>query len=483
MPSPSTLRSKNPDYDGKQDDHLVSLEHYGLQQPSVEQRLTPLDMNMPRLYGIRLILCFPLDSATDKLQIYENLKEGLAHTALSIPWISGIIGPEDGQDPKLRKVQIISSPSGLLFPYKDLTGTLPSYSELKGRAFPLSEFSTAHLGPIDLMPQGPHQPVFAAQANFVEGGLLLAVGVHHSACDAAALDAILDTWSHNTAVASGSADCFSTFDGPSSDRSPLMEGTLGMETDISAFPEYVLMPTPHAADGDVQGMQTFDMPALSARLFRFSPESLVKLKADAIAFSSHDALCAFIWQRMTLARMRSGVFNDPPSDAETTRLAFAVNIRSRLSPPLPHSYMGNASMACITDRVRVASLTSNDGFPQAAVMMRRSLNDFNNPSRISSTIGLLKSRPDPTDFKLAFHGFLGSDVVETSWADLGVYQRGWGGAIGSLDAVRVPGEGSDGTIAVMPRLEDGGLEVVVGLSMAAMGKLLEDKDFTSVAQS
>jgi hypothetical protein len=368
--------------------------------------------------------------------------------------------------------------------YKDLTEVLPSYTELKERAFPLSEFSTAHLGPIDVMPQGHHQPVFAAQANFVKGGLLLAVGVHHSACDASALDAILETWSRNTAVASGgSSDCFSTFDGPSNDRSPLMEGKLGTDTDMSAFPEYTLMPTPHLADGDVQGMQTFEMPPLSSHLFHFSPESLAKLKADSMAFSSHDALCAFIWQRMTLARMRSGVFTDPPSDAETTRLAFAVNVRSRLSPPLPLSYMGNASMACVTERIRVASITSNNGLPQAAATMRRSLNEFNSPNRISSTIGLLMSRPDPTDFKLAFHGFLGPDVVETSWADLRVYQFGWGGAIGSLDAVRIPGEGSDGTIMILPRLKDGGLDVVVGLSAVAMGKLLDDKDFTSVAQA
>ncbi|KAF9773333.1 hypothetical protein IL306_008866, partial [Fusarium sp. DS 682] len=82
------------------------------------------------------------------------------------------------------------------------------------------------------MPQGPHQPVLAAQANFVKGGLLLAVGVHHSACDASALDAILSTWSHNTAVVSGSSDSFSTFDGPSNDRSPLMEGKLETGTDL-----------------------------------------------------------------------------------------------------------------------------------------------------------------------------------------------------------------------------------------------------------
>jgi hypothetical protein len=84
---------------------------------------------------------------------------------------------------------------------------------------------------------------------------------------------------------------------------------------------------------------------------------------------------------------------------------------------------------------------------------------------------------------LNFHAFLGPDVVETSWADLGVYRLQWGGAIGSLDAVRMPGEGADGSVMIMPRLKDGGLDVIVGLSTAAMEKLLDDKEFTSVAQS
>ncbi|SCO22915.1 related to trichothecene 3-O-acetyltransferase [Fusarium fujikuroi] len=463
MSSTPSFQSETPTTQGEQDRSLVALEHYGLQPPSANRKLTPLDMNMPRLYGIRLVLCFPTNPSMDKWQIYENLKKGLAHTVTSIPWISGQIGPEEGQDPKNRKVQILDSPAGHRFPSKDLTDALPSYAELRERNFPLAEFATAQVGPIDVMPQGPNQPVFAAQANFVKGGLLLTVGVHHSACDASALDAILSTWSHNTAVASGGSGSFSTFDKPSNDRSPLMEGDLG-NVDISAFPEYVLMPTPHSSEGDLS-------------------KSLAKLKEEAGAFSSHDALCAFIWQRMTLARMHSGVFSNPPGEDSTSRFCFAVNIRNRMSPPLPPSYMGNASMGCVTDKISVASIISNNGLKQASATIRKSLSDFNGPGRITSTIGLLKSRPDPTDFKLSFNGFLGPDVVESTWADLGVYGHKWDDAIGTLEAVRIPGEGSDGTMMILPRLKDGGLDVVVGLSTAAMEKLLEDEKFVSFARS
>lgn len=50
-------------------DNFVRLEDYGLHQPSAQQKLTPLDMNLPRLYGARWILCFPLLPESDKLQV------------------------------------------------------------------------------------------------------------------------------------------------------------------------------------------------------------------------------------------------------------------------------------------------------------------------------------------------------------------------------------------------------------------------------
>lgn len=50
-------------------DHVVPLERYGPSQSS-SLKLTPLDMSMPRLYGARWVLCFPLPPGTDKDQVY-----------------------------------------------------------------------------------------------------------------------------------------------------------------------------------------------------------------------------------------------------------------------------------------------------------------------------------------------------------------------------------------------------------------------------
>lgn len=434
---------------------------------------------MPRLYGARWILCFPLPPGTDKAQVYENLKEGLAHTIRSIPWVAGKVGPEKGQDPKYNRIQVVNSSAGVKFPFHDLTAILPPYTQLKEERFPLSKLLTAQLGPMGALPEGSDQPVMAAQANFIEGGLLLTVGVHHSVCDASALDAIVNTWSRNTAASSGSSKSFTSYDAQSNNRSPLMKGMPG--ADLVDFPEYTL-PPPANVDTQVLPGMTFDMPPLAARVFHFSPESLAKLKEAAAAFSTNDALCAFIWQRITLARTRSGFFNDPSSGEETSALAFAINIRNQTSPPLPPTYLGNASMASITKRLTISTLVSSNALSQAAAAIRKSLGAFRGPSRVPLTIGLLDSRPDPTDFKLAFNAFLGPDVVATSWADLKVYESEWG-ALGRVDSFRVPGEGADGSVMILPRLKDGGLEVSIGLRLDVMETLLQDDEFTKIQYS
>jgi hypothetical protein len=49
---------------------FVSVEQYGLPKNSAKLKLTPLDMNVPRLYGARWILCFPLSGDADREQVY-----------------------------------------------------------------------------------------------------------------------------------------------------------------------------------------------------------------------------------------------------------------------------------------------------------------------------------------------------------------------------------------------------------------------------
>jgi hypothetical protein len=128
---------------------------------------------------------------------------------------------------------------------------------------------------------------------------------------------------------------------------------------------------------------------------------------------------------MTLARNLS---NDPTENEKTSAALFAVNIRGRTNPPLPPTYLGNASFGGIAQRLSITGLKDAQTITQVAAALRSGLDAINRSSRVPLTIGLLSSRPNTQDFKFACHGFLGPDITMTSWADMGARQREWGGA-------------------------------------------------------
>ncbi|KAH9217559.1 transferase [Leptodontidium sp. 2 PMI_412] len=453
---------------------FVTLDEYGIKpQSAVEIKLSPLDLNMPRLYGARWILCFPLPADADKAVVFENLKKGLAHTIASIPWLSGDVGPEIGSDPKDGRLQVLEGKGGVEFIYKDLSSILPSYAELEKYNFTFSKLTTPLVSPLQVIQQT--QPVFAAQANFIQGGLLLTIGLHHSVCDGAAQDFILETWALDTAAASGS-NSFTKHDPISNDRTPMIDGI--PTENISDFPEYVLAPTPPADQTNMAAPVGFQMPPMTSKIFTFSPSTLAALKVEAKAYSTNDAVVGLFWHHMSAARNPS-----PADDTATSAALFAVNIRGRTSPPLPQSYLGNASFGSLTPRLSITSLTHpSSGLSLASSSLRSALNALNTPSRVPLTIGLLSSRPNPQDFKFAARGFLGPDITATSWADIRVREREWG-VLGRPEGFRVPYEAADGNVTVFPRLEGGGLEVMCCLEDGAMERMVGNEEFVKFAMA
>ena len=65
---------------------------------------------------------------------------------------------------------------------------------------------------------------------------------------------------------------------------------------------------------------------------------------------------------------------------QTTALLYAVNVWPRFSPPLPPTYLGNASMAGITERLPISTLTSPLSLAAAIATIRASINAFNTPN-------------------------------------------------------------------------------------------------------
>ena len=88
---------------------------------------------------------------------------------------------------------------------------------------------------------------------------------------------------------------------------------------------------------------------------------------------------------------------------------------------------------------------------------------------------------DMTEYKFASNHSLGPDVISSSWAGIGAFKRDWG-YLGPPVALRILYEGADGVMTVLPRLDNGGLEILVSLGAGAMERLLVDGKFGEVAK-
>lgn len=461
---------------------LVKPTDYGMPSLSVKTSLTPLDMNMPRLYGTRWILCFPMKPTVDKAQVYDELKAGLVRTIHEIPWIGGTVQPEQASDPVLGRIEVSEGEAGVRFDFNDLTSSgvqAPSYDELKTAHFPLSKFSTSQLCPVGVMPlRGVATAAFAAQANFIKGGLLLTICAFHACCDATGLGIVMQTWARMTS----SLQCGESLhkvDPSINDRSRLMQGVAG--GGIDDFPAYLLAPTPPAVpekDPDQPQPTWTPRKSMLSRLFRITPSSLLSLKTAIPAYSSSDALHALFWRHLSLARVAAA---SPPPKRPDTALLLAVNIRSKLDPPLPPSYIGNAVGATLTRRVPFHELAQPEGLATAAAAIRTAVRAWSVPWRMDQLIGMIESRPNPTDYRFAADAILGPDLFSTSWSEVEVYQEPWG-SLGKPESFRMPGEAADGAVVVLPRTREGELEFVVALEETALACLMADQEFMKWVQ-
>jgi hypothetical protein len=140
---------------------------------------------------------------------------------------------------------------------------------------------------------------------------------------------------------------------------------------------------------------------------------------------------------MTLARnllSPSSLESNKEKTSNTSAALFEVNIRSRTSPPLPPTYLGDASLGSITQRLSVSTLTHPEtGLIRATAALRTAVNATNKASRVYRTIGLLSSRLNPQDFKFSVNAFLGPDITMTNWAGIGVRNREWGSLVNQGD--------------------------------------------------
>ncbi|EKG16269.1 Transferase [Macrophomina phaseolina MS6] len=353
---------------------------------------------------------------------------------------------------------------------------------------PASLLDSALLAPPRGAEAPPGRHLLAAQANFIPGGCLLYVSTSHAFVDAFGFAAILDEWAM---LCRGIAppDCDSTSAQlPVALRPPVQPGEYHvLKHRKNLWRALGLDWRPKDRNSLSIAAQLQQAPVRTCT-FSFSPAALALLKASASPragsgkwISTNDALMALMWR--CIVRARSGgrhLFENPD---ESTLMA-AMNVRSKLSPPIPPNHLGNVVLYGLTDMSIDALIAPETPLSTIASAVRESMQRYSDPAFLEDAVKLAASIPDISSLALAFPTWMAENVVPSSLASLPIYDMDFdaGSDHGRPDYFRFPAKQFEGICFVLPRHRNGVVEARLSLEAEHMDRLMADTEFLLYAR-
>lgn len=463
----------------------------------------PLEQLAPRFW-FATVLCFPLSSSAIPYGVYSRLRAGLSRTLVQLPLMAGRI--ERGAEEE--KVQIrIKADAGVNFFLKDHHGDgsndgdersnrLPTYPQLKARHFGISALNEFGSDLLELPPISEGSGVFRAQANFVTGGLLLAIGFSHAVADGESLGTVQRIWARNTNEAAAQTAIPRTllFD---EDRAKLSQSN-----DNGTIPDDYPWSVKDRAEDHLITLPKLENPQttslkqpsvchkvswVSCVIWYISPEKLRDLKKIASPIdknqwiSTLDALSAFLWQRTLIAR---GLSSRGYPEAFCY---LSMNVRSRIQPPLHSDFLGNAVDLYVA-KGRTADIEGSnlDELPQLAAKMRQAIQAWSQTA-FESLVGIMKSLPATKTFSLSRVPACDPGTMITDFTKTHSYTTDWGDELGFIDCIRFllvqhdltvePGFATTAFI-LLPLLANGGIEIISVIGPDVTETLRRDAIFT-----
>nr|WGJ63585.1 acetyltransferase [Aspergillus striatus] len=463
--------------------------------------LTLLDHTIPPCY-VRFFLSFPLDNVPTAV---SQLQAGTASLLKRLPFLAGDLAPSE--TPGATKGLLCIRPSALntldsealcirthdcLLKHCTITA---STSEQCGTAdesyLPLPFFADV----------GKAVPIFRLQINVLKDGIVLGLAFHHAAIDATGMGVVVQEL----------ATCC---------RDPEMSDPMLPRTDVdqqrrarellatsfarstprqdhsTEFPVVASMLTDLAGIKKAMGQAAKEF---STQYFRLPSRMVQDLKqccnqaltAHRESFhqtswlSSNDIVVSLLW--MCLNRSRHSGRVARPSQSQ---ICMAVNVRNRLQPPIPSTYINNA-VVFLRDSVEIESFlcpqekdvssrfcrgpAELQGWQfdlcQIASRIRCKLKHMDN-AYVRSVISYLAEVED-----LSTIAFGPSDFYISSWRELGIYHADFGGSLGHPTDMRVCDGMTDGQFYIMPKRRQGEdfWEVHVTIHRDTMAALCADK--------
>jgi hypothetical protein len=443
--------------------------------PSFDLALSAWDQRIPPLYSKR-ILCFPLNACVDLQQVILLLYEGLQHTVRELPWLAGSIVPppaDEGAPPWFRSIQ---AKGACCLVIKDLRTSI-SYAELRKTNFSQGALHADQLCPFpaDMYWQVDPVDVCRVQANFVDGGLLLVVSIAHTICDGAGISEVMRVFASNVRRTSLGEIMDPTALPPLPfhlDRRSLISGG-GAAGSFDKNPAW--KPAGQLAISPTENV---------CRTFRITADKLHALKnkiiatastqgTDGLRLSTHDAISSLLFTRVMLARHRAGIIKD---DDEVT-MTIMVDTRGRLG--LSEAYHGNAVF--VVNVSLPLSQCSNPGVLGHVARQTRFELDALSGEQFRDLVAIVERREFPIIFR-SFEQLHDRAFALTSYWRFDMHALDFGAPLGHIDAFRLPATGvMPGMHVVLPRLPDGGCELMVTESVQTMKDLMRDEEWARIA--
>ncbi|KAI8953276.1 transferase family-domain-containing protein [Xylaria longipes] len=475
--------------------------------------LSPMDYVMPRYYA-NLIITLRLSANVSFASVHEILQQSFRQTCDELPVLrrrvfnadngaNGVTGLIETREDENWVPEVV---------FNDLSTELPPYDE-----FVLEGLEQDALHAEMLLPPGVSHwtlddkgvPVVLAQANYLEGGIILGTGIFHSVIDGASLMLLLKLWAANARriQGEGAMDL-----GPQIDLHPdscnyqlpeklwsIAGGQKPSPADVATAPADVwrLAGLLHPDVTNEEISNGTDQPKMRTAIFYMPGASFDALRSDASTeqtktpirspITANDALMALLWRSQMRARVTAAAASKDPAYAadRQTQLDTTFDGRRLFSDDLPWCYMGTM-IFITTATMSIGELTSTEtSLATIATVIRNSM-DAISRERLHEAFGLASALPDYVvgkSLRYPYATFRGAEVMISSLVGLSAFDISFGDVLfgngGRPDYLRPPRNEFDAICrrcVVLPMQVSRGFEVLMELKAEEMDLLMADDE-------
>ncbi|KAF2001389.1 transferase family protein [Amniculicola lignicola CBS 123094] len=479
-------------------------------------KLNAFDYVNPNHY-MGLMFYFPLQQGVSYEQVFQNLQEGLNRTLDLIPALGGkmmdsseheigyVKGDLSVAIPSLSKSALVKN----RLMYKDLSKDLPSFATLREAGFVPSAFKDDLVLPEDTFPKFPAN-ILVAQANFVEGGCILAVNLNHCCLDGLGVMVALKAWAENCRYLQGDKSATCDWYDPESFNHSLPEilheqegyAHPAEEIDPETWDFLPFFPPDEIRKNPYPLHSVWPLPraerALNTTLFLISAEKVQEMKQEVLAdpeakgviTSISDIVQAFFWRSAIRARYRvaTELRGETFAADELSILELPTDGRPYFSSLLPNTYMGSMLILNRSSMPIQELCSSQTSIGRTAYLLRGSAARITT-NLVHDAFTLLQSLPDHTRFSTAnmglphMHAMISNMILfQPNEINFGDSFFANGGSPETMRPQLERGNGRFRFLVIFPMKEDGGVELVLGTFPEELEMFRTDEQFTKYAQ-